>query len=105
MLEACDAIIDISVYEQKRNILCDALQKIGYDVRRPDGTFYIWVKTPVEDDMEFCNKTLMNEGVIAVPGKGFFRSGYMRLSTTTPMDKIVGSFSGFERAFKQAMAR
>jgi aspartate aminotransferase len=98
MLETADAAIDIAPYEQKRNILCDALKSIGYEVSRPEGAFYIFLKTPISDDIAFT-KRLAEEGVLAVPGTGFGRSGYMRLSLTIPLEHIQKSIAGFQRAF------
>jgi len=98
MLESLDQTIDPSPYEHKRNVLCDALAAIGYDVRRPEGSFYIFLKTPIPDDIAFC-KMLSEQGVLAVPGVGFGRSGYIRLSLTIPLERIEKSIGGFERAF------
>ena len=99
MLEALDETIDASPYEHKRNVLCDALQAIGYEVLRPEGSFYIFLKTPIPDDIAFT-KLLAEEGVLAVPGAGFGRSGYIRLSLTIPLERIQKSISGFQRAFQ-----
>jgi aspartate aminotransferase len=98
MLEAADETIDIAPYEHKRNLLCDALKEIGYEVRRPEGAFYIFLKTPIPDDIAFT-KLLADEGVLAVPGTGFGRSGYIRLSLTIPLERIERSIGGFQRAF------
>ena len=98
MLESLDETIDAAPYEHKRNVLCDALQAIGYDVTRPEGSFYVFLKTPIPDDIAFT-KRLTEEGVLAVPGTGFGRSGYIRLSLTIPLERIEKSISGFERAF------
>jgi aspartate aminotransferase len=98
MLESLEVTIDTAPYEHKRNVLCDALEAIGYDVRRPEGAFYVFLKTPIPDDIAFC-KRLAEEGVLAVPGVGFGRSGYLRLSLTIPLERIEKSISGFERAF------
>jgi aspartate aminotransferase len=99
MLESLDQTIDASPYEHKRNVLCDALADIGYDVRRPEGSFYIFLKTPIPDDIAFC-KMLSEEGVLAVPGTGFGRSGYIRLSLTIPLERIERSIDGFKSAFR-----
>jgi aspartate aminotransferase len=98
MVEAADETIDPAPYEHKRNVLCDALEKIGYEVRRPEGSFYIFLKTPIADDIAFTQR-LADEGVLAVPGVGFGRSGYIRLSLTIPLERIEKSIGGFERAF------
>jgi aspartate aminotransferase len=101
MLESLDEKVDAQPYEQKRNVLCDALLQIGYEVSRPEGAFYIFLKTPIADDIAFT-KLLADEGVLAVPGTGFRRSGYIRLSLTIPMERVQKSIAGFERAFRAA---
>jgi aspartate aminotransferase len=99
MMEVAEETADAAPYEHKRNVLCDALHKIGYEVRPPEGAFYIFLKTPIPDDVEFT-KLLAVEGVLAVPGIGFGRSGYVRLSLTIPLERIEKSIAGFERAFR-----
>jgi aspartate aminotransferase len=102
MMETADETIDPAPYEHKRNVLCDALAGIGYDVRRPEGSFYIFLKTPIPDDIAFT-RLLADEGVLAVPGAGFGRSGYIRLSLTIPLDRIEKSIGGFQRAFLSSL--
>jgi aspartate aminotransferase len=98
ILESLDETIDPAIYQQRRNVLCDALEAIGYQVRRPEGAFYVFLKTPIPDDIAFTRR-LAEEGVLAVPGTGFGRSGYIRLSLTVPLEMIERSIGGFERAF------
>jgi aspartate aminotransferase len=98
MLESLNETIDPAPYEHKRNVLCDALEAVGYKVRRPEGAFYVFLRTPIADDIAFT-KMLAAEGVLAVPGTGFGRSGYIRLSLTIPLERIEKSVGGFERAF------
>ena len=98
MLESLDETIDAAPYENKRNVLCDALQAIGYEASRPEGSFFVFLKTPIPDDIAFT-KRLAEEGILAVPGTGFGRSGYIRLSLTIPLERIEKSISAFERAF------
>jgi aspartate aminotransferase len=104
ILETLDETLDPAAYEEKRNLLCDALEKIGYDVRRPEGAFYIFLKTPIPDDLAFI-ALLAAEGVLAVPGTGFGRSGYIRLSLTLPLQQVRRSIPGFERAFRAARCK
>jgi aspartate aminotransferase len=101
MLEAAEQTVDASPYEHKRNVLCDALAAIGYQVTRPEGSFYVFLKTPIADDIAFTAR-LATEGVLAVPGTGFGRSGYIRLSLTIPLARIERSIPSFERAFVSA---
>jgi aspartate aminotransferase len=93
-----DETIAIAGYQQKRDRLCGILARIGYEAPPPEGAFYVFVKTPIPDDVEFVRR-LRDHGILAVPGTGFGRSGYMRLSLTAPMDAIHGAEAGFAEAF------
>ncbi len=98
--ETQDAVVDVKQYEDKRNLLCDALQSFGYDAPRPQGSYYVFPKTPIADDVAFI-RMLQEEGILAVPGSGFGRGGYMRLSITIPRDHIERSLPGFKRAIEK----
>ena len=76
-----NATVDVSAYQEKRDILCDALRAVGYHAPRPQGSFYVFPRTPLADDVAFI-RLLQAEGILAVPGTGFGRGGYMRLSLT-----------------------
>ena len=95
--ESPDESPDMALYHEKRDILCDGLLKLGYKLHKPQGAFYVFPKTPVPDDTAFV-QLLQEEGVLAVPGSGFGRGGYMRLSLTVPLDTIIRSLPSFGRA-------
>jgi aspartate aminotransferase len=97
--ETADKTVDIAPYEHKRNVLCSALKSIGYDVTPPEGSFYVFLKTPIPDDVSFT-RILAGHGVLAVPGTGFGRSGYIRLSLTIPLEQIENSLGSFEEVFR-----
>jgi aspartate aminotransferase len=99
--QAPDAMVDVSQYQAKRDLLCDALNFMGYDAPRPQGSYYMFPKTPIPDDVAFIG-LLREEGILAVPGVGFGRGGHMRLSLTLPMSHIERSLAGFERAIRKA---
>jgi aspartate aminotransferase len=102
MAEAGDACIDVAVYQNKRDVLCDGLTQGGYDVRPPEGGYYVFLRTPVADDVAFVGH-LLAHGILAVPGVGFGRPGYVRLSLTVPMDTIQRSLPGFAAARADAL--
>ena len=85
---------DMALYHEKRDVLCDGLLKLGYELRKPSGAFYVFPKTPIPDDVAFV-RLLQEEGVLAVPGSGFGRAGHMRLSLTVPLDVIIRSLTSF----------
>ena len=96
-----DATVDVSQYQEKRDLLCDALNAMGYDAPRPQGSFYVFPRTPLADDVAFI-RLLQAQGILAVPGTGFGRGGYMRLSLTISKDDLLRSLPGFERALKRS---
>ena len=87
--EVHQATVDVAAYEHKRDLLCDGLAGIGYDVQKPEGTFYVFLKTPIPDDIAFV-RLLAEEGVFGVPGAGFGRAGYLRLSSRPPRRPLSG---------------
>ena len=95
--EVPDATVDVSSYQQRRDLLCRKLTAMGYELTPPQGSYYVFVKTPIADDVAFI-RLLQAEGILAVPGIGFGRGGYMRLSLTIPLADMERSFAGFERA-------
>jgi aspartate aminotransferase len=97
--EAPDATPDIEGYREKRDLICDGLARSGYEVRKPQGAFYLFLKTPIPDDMEYT-RILQKEGVLVVPGRGFGREGYVRLSLTVSRETIVRSLPFFARAIE-----
>jgi aspartate aminotransferase len=74
-----DALCDVSFYKQNRDLLCGALREFGYELLTPRGALYAFPKTPIADDAAFVD-LLLKHRVLAVPGRGFARPGYMRLS-------------------------
>jgi len=92
-----DAVINVAEYQARRDLLCGALNTMGYDAPSPQGSFYVFPKTPIADDVAFIGM-LQREGILAVPGTGFGRPGYMRLSLTIPRESIERSLPGFRAA-------
>jgi aspartate aminotransferase len=99
--EVPDVTVEVAGYQAKRNRLCGALTAMGYDAPRPQGSFYCFPRTPLADDVAFIRR-LQKEGILAVPGSGFGRGGFMRLSLTIPSEDLERSLPGFERALREA---
>jgi len=98
-----DVGIDPMIYQKKRDRLYSALVEIGYSVVKPQGAFYFFPKSPLEDEVEFC-RLLTQEKTLAVPGRGFGTPGYFRLSYCLPDDVIEGAIIGLRAAFEKASA-
>jgi aspartate aminotransferase len=103
MAEAADACVDTAAYQTKRDVLCAGLAAAGYQVRKPEGGYYVFLKTPIPDDVAFVG-LLVKQGVLAVPGAGFGRGGFIRLSMTVPIDTIERALPAFQRALQDARA-
>jgi aspartate aminotransferase len=89
--------VDISEYARKREILCEGLDGFGYEFIKPPGTFYLFPRSPIPDDVEFVD-ALKDERILVVPGTGFNGPGYFRIAFCVDDSTIRNSMPGFERA-------
>ena len=90
--------VDVEQYKKKRDFLYGELTRIGYDIVKPQGAFYFFPKSPIDDEVEFARK-LAEKKVLVVPGRGFGCPGYFRISYCLPDSVIEGSIAGFESTF------
>lgn len=93
-------VVDVSVYKRRRDTLYDALTSFGYECVRPEGAFYLFPKSPIEDDVEFASK-LQKKLILVVPGTGFWGPGYFRIAYCVSDETITGALKGFEEAIKE----
>ncbi len=101
--ELQEVSIDCSIYSRRRNLFCKILDEAGYEFIPPKGAFYLFPKTPIADDVLFCSY-LQEEKILAVPGRGFGRPGFMRLAFCTDEDFIRRSADGFKAALAKALS-
>lgn len=92
--------VDISIYKKKRDMLCEGLSSFGYDFIKPEGAFYLFPKSPIQDDVEFVF-ALQEENILTVPGSGFGGPGHFRIAYCVSDRVIERSLPGFERAIKR----
>jgi aspartate aminotransferase len=93
--ECVDLSVDISNYRKNRDALFRGLADIGYKCVEPEGAFYLFVESPLADDLAFCSKAKEFQLAI-VPGRVFGCEGYFRLAYCTSHDKIVRSLPKFQ---------
>lgn len=93
--------LDVAHLQRKRDHMVDALLEMGYEVRRPEGTFYLFPKSPIEDDMEFI-QLLKDEGVLVLPGTLFETPGFFRICLTANDQMIERGLPGFATAIAKA---
>ena len=88
--ECLGVTADIEVYGKNRRLLVDSLTEYGYEVVRPDGAFYLFIKAPLGDASEFCERAKKYE-VLIVPSDDFGTGGYARLSYCVRTEQIVAA--------------
>lgn len=95
-----DALCDLSFYRANRDRLCHALRDYGYDLILPQGALYAFPKSPIDDDAAFSD-ILLKHRVLAVPGRGFGRPGYLRLAFCVDRATIEGGLPGLKAAIDE----
>lgn len=91
-----EAVSDISVYKKNRDLLYNALTEYGYECINPDGAFYLFVKSPIADAKEFCEKAKALD-LLLVPSDSFGCEGYIRISYCVSTDMIKRSLPLFKK--------
>ena len=91
---------DVELYKKNRDLLYEGLTKIGYECFKPQGAFYLFVKTLEEDSDAFCERA-KEEDLLIVSATGFGCPGYARISYCVDEDMIKRSFAAFERLYKR----
>jgi len=92
-----DVTVSVAEYQKKRDFLYSHLSEMGYSVVKPQGAFYMFPKSPVEDDVAFVEE-LRQWNVLTVPGRGFGSPGYFRVSYCVDDRTLEGSLAGFKKA-------
>ena len=94
---------DMPRLQRRRDTLVSTLREQGYEVVEPQGTFYILVRSPIEDDRRFCD-ALQSHDVFVLPGAMFEMPGWFRISVTANDDMVERSLPGFGKAFAEVTA-
>lgn len=89
--------IDLAELERKRDLMFDELSRMGYSLKKPEGTFYLWVRSPDPDDLAFCRR-LAEAGVFVLPGTVCEGPGHFRISLTASRQMLEDSLPAFEKA-------
>lgn len=97
--------VSIVDYEKKRDVMYGTLIEAGFECVKPQGAFYLFPKSPLEDEVEFVMQMQQEERILLVPGRGFGREGYFRIAYCVPMDAILKARPGFLRAGKRYIKR
>jgi aspartate aminotransferase len=90
------ATVSVAEYQRKRDFLYGHLVELGYSLVKPQGAFYMFPKSPLEDDVAFARE-LQQYQVLTVPGIAFGAPGYFRLAYCVEDRVLEGSLAGFRK--------
>lgn len=91
------------IFKERRDILYEGLKNLGFDLKKPVATFYLWVKVPRgTNSIEFVAKLLKEAEVLCTPGVGFGEpgEGYIRFALTQPAERIKEAVKRIEGVMK-----
>jgi aspartate aminotransferase len=91
---------DVTPYDRNRELLYNGLKNLGFECIKPEGAFYLFVKSPMEDEKEFVAAAKKYQ-ILMVQGSAFACPGYVRLAYCVSEDTIKDSMPGFEKLAKE----
>lgn len=97
--QSLDEKVEISIYQRRRDILYNHLTSLGFECAKPQGAFYLFPKSPIEDDIQFVRHAV-KYNILLVPGTGFGFPGYFRLAYCVSENTIENSLPAFEALAK-----
>lgn len=95
-----DAKCNVEAYNRNRELLYSSLVSYGYECIKPEGAFYLFVKSPTEDEKLFC-EAAKKHNILIVGGSSFACPGYVRIAYCVSHDTIVKALPGFEALIKE----
>jgi len=101
--DSIDETVDISEYQKRRDVLIEHLEKIGFEMVKPNGAFYLFPKAMMEDDVAFVMEA-KKHNLLLVPGSGFGYPGYFRISYCVDMamiERSLHAFTALAESFKK----
>ena len=98
ILQCMDSEVDLNIYRRRRDKMAKVLKDAGLEFTMPRGAFYFFPKSPTADESVFIN-ALVEQRVLAVPGRGFGMPGYFRLAFCSISEEAIEkSADSFKRA-------
>ena len=95
-----DEKTDVAFYDCNRRLLTDALTEDGFTFVKPEGAFYLWMKSPEEDERKFVARAKEEERILIVPGRSFGCTGWVRIAYCVARETIENALPGFKRLAK-----
>ncbi|MFV0517974.1 MAG: pyridoxal phosphate-dependent aminotransferase [Aminipila sp.] len=95
-----DSAVDVNIYNKNRETLYNGLTEMGYECIKPEGAFYLFVKSPIEDESKFCAMAKEHR-VLIVPGSSFACPGYIRMAYCVSYETIVGALPQMKKVMDE----
>lgn len=89
-----------TMYQKRRDVLCDGLNSLGWKVEKPKATFYVWIPVPPGYTSSELAKTLLEKAdIVATPGLGFGKNGegFIRMTLTVPEARLEEAVDRIKR--------
>lgn len=99
-----DAKVDVQYYDKNRQTLYSGLKKCGFSCIKPEGAFYLFVKSPVEDETIFVDAAKKYH-ILVVPGSSFACPGYVRIAYCVSLETIENALPYFEKLAQEFFGR
>lgn len=96
----CDVQVNLEFYDKNRKALYNGLTELGLECVKPEGAFYLFVKSPMEDEREFVALG-KKYNILMVPGSSFACPGYVRLAYCVSHETIIGSLQAFAKLMEE----
>ena len=101
VIERCvEAEADVEFYRKNGEILYRGLTEAGFECLKPEGAFYLWMKSPIPDDKKFVAKA-KEYNILMVPGSSFAGAGYVRLAYCVSRETCQNSIEKFKELAKE----
>ena len=96
-----DTKVNVEAYKENRDLLYDNLTSYGYECVKPDGAFYLFVKSPVEGDAYAFYEKAKEKEILVVPCDDFGVKGYVRVAYCVDKQRVINSLPAFEKLAKE----
>ena len=96
IMKCVDEKTDLEIYDTNRKLLYNALTSYGFECVKPAGAFYIFLKTPILDDKEFCDQA-KKFNLLFIPGSSFACPGYVRIAYCVSEAMLKKSLEAFKK--------
>lgn len=97
--KSLDSEVNVDIYRKNRDLLYNHLVEIGFSCIKPQGAFYLFPKSPIEDERKFCEDA-KKFNLLLVPGSAFGCPGYVRICYCVSYEKIEKSLDAFTKLAK-----